>query len=254
MSDRRIQTIDRVSDIFKCFDENTTELALGEISEETGINASTLHSLLASLKSNGFIEQDLASRKYSLGYHLLYLGNLVSSSLDIVKSASDALDALQQRFNETIHLATLNRDHIVYLDKRNSSKQLQLYTKIGIRVPAYATSTGKMMLSYKGTDYIIEHFPEKLKKLTENTITSRELLIEECKKIKLKGFAFDNEENLEGLSCISAPIFDYNNRVNFAISIAGPTQRIDSLKTEENINFIKAQTLSVSKKLGYFPK
>ncbi|MDO5041046.1 MAG: IclR family transcriptional regulator [Peptoniphilus sp.] len=254
MSVRKIQTIDRVSDIFKCFDENTTELALGEISEKTGINASTLHSLLASLKSNGFIEQDPTSRKYRLGYQLLYLGNLVSSSLDIVKSASDALDTLQQKFDETIHLATLNGDHIVYLDKRNSSKQLQLYTKIGIRVPAYATSTGKIMLAYKGTDYIMEHFPEKLDKITKNTISSREVLIQDCKYIKSDGFAFDDEENLDGLSCIAAPIFDYNNRVNFAVSIAGPTQRIDSLKTEENIDFLKAQSLLISKKLGYFPK
>ena len=207
--------------------------------------------LLNSLKMNGLIDQDLINQKYRLGLKLLQLGNIVTSSLDILEAADETLNKLQEQFNETVHLSTLQGTDIIYLDKRTSTRPLQLYTAIGSRVPAHTTSTGKIMLAYLGEDYIRDNFPKSLKKITNRTITDINDLVEVSKKAKEVGYTTDIEENLEGLSCIGVPIFDYTNNVRYAISVAGPSSRIQNLLTEENINFIKQCGFEISACLGY---
>ena len=83
MGTGRIQAIERAISILNCFSKNSRELQLAEIAEETGINKSTVHGILGTMKYHGFINQDEKTQKYRLGLELIKYGDLVLGSIDI---------------------------------------------------------------------------------------------------------------------------------------------------------------------------
>jgi len=247
----RVQSIDRAAKVLECFTMSRTELSLGEISEILDINKSTLHGIISTLKDHNLIAQDIKSQKYKLGLGLLKFGSLVSESIDVNKIAEPILTKLCEQLNETVHMCVLDSKDVVYIGKKESEQSIRIITNIGARIPAYCTGVGKAILAYKDDKILTDHLPDRLESMTENTITDIDLLKEELRKTKKKGYSVDNEEYVEGLFCIAAPIFDQNGDVKYAISTSGPTLRMTKDKIEQAIAFVREAALQVSKEMGY---
>ena len=246
----RVQSIDRAINILKCFSVKKKQLKLTEISEELGLNKSTVHGIINTLKFHGLISQNEENQKYSLGLFLLELGSIVSSSMDVREVASPILNRVCMELEETVHLATLNNPDVIYIDKQESNQSMRIYTTIGARNPAYCTGVGKVMLAFEETE-ILEGFPDRLEKFTENTITDKRDLLNEFEKIRKMGYCIDNEEFTEGLICVAAPVFDNSGKVRYSISVSGPTIRMDKIKQERAVHLMKEAAYEISYKLGY---
>lgn len=248
----RVQAIDRAVQILQCFSEKRPELKLVEISDELGLNKSTVHGIISTLKYHGLIEQDEETQKYRLGVYLMQLGDLVSRSIDVVGIARPFITDICNQVEETVHLATLDNMEVVYIDKIESTQSMRIFSARGARNPAYCTGVGKAMLAYMD-DYSLNKLLEsnELIGLTPKTITSREALLDDLAKIKKNGYAFDDEENAIGLTCLAAPIFDHTGHVKYGISVSGPTARMTEGKIEEAITIVKTAAKEISYKLGY---
>ena len=99
----------------------------------------------------------------------------------------------------------------------------------------------------KELDRISKRIPiHKTKRITPNTISSPEELLREIDKIRIQGYAVDNEELSIGLKCIAAPVIDYAGNPSYAMSISGPTQRM----SEERIQFMQEKLLSVCRRFS----
>jgi len=123
---------------------------------------------------------------------------------------------------QTVHLTIRDAYEGVYIDKVEGPGTLPMMSRIGMRMPLYSTSFGKVLLAYSPESFINEYLRKvPLIPRTENTITDPEKLKEELLKVKKQGYAFDNEENERGIKCIGAPIFDYSGNVVAAVSISG---------------------------------
>jgi len=204
----------------------------------------------------GYIRQDASTKNYFLGLKLLELGNLVTHQLDIVKIAKPLLKNLAERSGETIHMATLEKNEIVYIDKletEQNSGGLKMASRVGSRNPAYSCAMGKMLLAYFPGDVLKRLIQEtKLIKRTNNTITEAGQLMEHLKIVKNQGYAIDDEENEQGIRCIAAPIFDAKGNPVSAVSISGPAFRVtkrsiqDTLKKE-----VKSAASEISHLLGF---
>lgn len=248
---KTVQSVERAIMILKCFSEERYELKLSEIAEELDLNKSTVHGIVATLKYHGLLSQNEENQKYMLGPSLLELGDIAANSIDILKIAPVILKNLSLKIEETIHVGILDRMEIIYIYKHESYQSMRIYTKIGARNPAHCTGLGKALLAYVDDDILIHSVPEKLDRFTKNTITHKIELFKELKLIKEKGYSIDNEEIVEGLVCVAAPVFDNNGNARYAISVSGPKIRMTNEKISESIAYVKEAARELSYKLGY---
>ncbi|MEL7648997.1 MAG: IclR family transcriptional regulator [Sedimentibacter sp.] len=247
----KVQSVDKALLILKLLADRRREMKLTEIAEEMDINKSTLHGIISTLKYHGFVDQDGKTQKYRLGLYLIELGEISSSSLDIIKITSPIIEQVSSKLQETVHIASLDNFEVVYVNKKESNQSMRIYTSIGSRNPAYCTGVGKAMLAYLEKDYMEEMIPQKLEKLTPNTLTDRQEFIDALDRIREEGIAFDREEFSVGLTCIAAPIFDSTGKAKYAISVSGPTVRMSEDKIQKSIASIKSAAKEISIKIGY---
>ncbi|WP_036931779.1 IclR family transcriptional regulator [Proteocatella sphenisci] len=251
VSTGRIQSIERAISIMDCFSKNSRELKLAEISDETGINKSTVHGILSTLKYHGFIGQDEKTQKYRLGLELLKYGDLVLGSIDISDIAKPVICMLSRTIGETVHIGISDGEEIVYILKAEPEDSIKISATIGSRNPLYLTADGRVILAHMDLDKIKSYIPENIKKSTENTVTDREQLIKDLEEIRKNGYAIDNEEIMEGIVCIAAPIFDHSGEAKYGMSILGPSSRLTGEKLKECIELIKIKTREISYEIGY---
>lgn len=247
----RVQSIDRAVAILECFNEEKKELRLSEISEKLGLNKSTAHGIITTLKYHGFISQDEETQKYKLGIRFIEFGDLVTNSLNIRNAALPVIDEVCCKIEETVHVATLDGLDIVWIEKQECTKSIKTSTKIGARLPAYTTADGKIILCYLDKDKIRNYLPKRIPKFTSNTITGRVELIKKLEEAKKNGYLIDNEEFVEGIKCVAAPIFDHEGNVRFSLSTTGPAFRMTDEKIEELIVIIKEAANEISRRIGY---
>jgi len=141
----------------------------------------------------------------------------------------------------------------VFLYKVRGSKAVQLDTHAGKRVPLQTTAMGKTILAYQPRDEVEEIFDRHgLPQITEHTITDREELFDVLAEIRERGYAYDDEERVNGMRCVAAPITDGDNRAIAAISVSGPKSRLsgDSF-TDELPDTVLRSTNVIEVNLAY---
>lgn len=246
-----IQSLDRALRILDLFDEHNKELKITEISSKLGLNKSTTHSLLKTLKQHNYIKQNLDSGKYSLGLKLIEKGQLVLNSMDIRLLAKEYLAELSASTGQTTHLVILEGTNGVYIDKVEGSSTI-VYSRVGRRVPIHSSAVGKILVGYKTEqeiNNILEHYD--FFKQTDNTIVSKEAFREELNDVVLNGLAIDNEENEPGVYCFAVPIFDHSGFVVAAISVSTTVFSLTDELKETIAAKIKETGLKISYQLGY---
>lgn len=245
-------SIEKAFAILSVFSQNggRFELGVGEISKILKMHKSTVHRFLRSMEKVGVIEKNNETGKYRLGLKLYELGNSVSLKKIMVDRARKYLEDLHWYLNETVHFATLKNGEVVYLDKIIADRNFVIISEVGKRLPAHCTGLGKVMLAFLPESDVKRIIREKgLKRFTKNTITNKKDLFEELKKIRECGYAIDNEEIEDGLRCIAAPIFNGEGKVIAAVSISGPSSRINETTYEEYSKYVIKTARLISEEL-----
>ncbi|GAK60609.1 transcriptional regulator, IclR family [Candidatus Vecturithrix granuli] len=251
-----IQTIERVADILDALAQYPGGMSLGELSENVQLPKGTTHRFLSSLIYFGFVRQETTTKHYSLGFKLVELGNRLLNQLDLREEARPFLVDLAQRIKETVHLVILDQQEIVYIDKLdavNHDVGFRMTSRVGLRVPAHACASGKILLAHLSEEDLKQFIATKeLKKITENTISDPEILKEQLKKIRAQGFALDEQEREKGVRCVAAPIRNESGKVVAAISISGTTVHLTKKIIENELRKeVVATALAISRKLGF---
>ncbi len=202
-------------------------IGLSNLSRKLGIHKTTLYRLLNSLIDLNIVEKK--DVKYTLGMGLFELGNKVFIKKNIIDKIHPILNRLVMEINETVNLAELYANKIIYLDKIESSRHLQISTFIGAQIPTYCTALGKAMLANLPEQEMLDHISKiRFKKIARNTIMSSKKLIENLKEIEVKGYSIDKEEYEDGLMCAAVPLNIKKYDFYGAISVSGSKTRFDN--------------------------
>ncbi|MCS7228696.1 MAG: IclR family transcriptional regulator [Candidatus Kryptonium sp.] len=244
-------SIERAFAILSVFAQNGKfELGVGEISKILKMHKSTVHRFLRSMEKLGVVEKSEETGKYRLGLKLYELGNSVSLKKIMVDRARIYLEDLHWYLNETVHFATLKNGEVVYLDKIIADRNFVIISEVGRRLPAHCTGLGKAMLAFLPEDKAKRIIREKgLKRFTKNTITDKKKFFEELKRIRERGYAIDNEEIEDGLRCIAAPVFNGEGVVIAAVSVSGPSSRINESVYDEYSKCVMKTAKLISEEL-----
>ncbi len=245
------QVVDRVVDILETFATIGPELGVSDVSRALGLKKATAHRLLASLLRRGLVAQDPVTRRYRLGMKLWELGSLATSQLDWVDRVKPFLQHLTDVTGETSHLAVLNDGQVLYVDKVESTRSLRMPSQVGKRLPVHCTGVGKALVAFLPEEVLKGVLTRRgMPRMTAHTITDRELFLRQLGEVRERGYAVDNEEIDEGLTCLAAVVRDHTSHVVAAISIAGPTSRLRPETLTDRAREVVGTANAMSRALG----
>ncbi|MCD6355943.1 MAG: IclR family transcriptional regulator [Anaerolineaceae bacterium] len=247
-----IQSVLRTFKVIKVLSENYEGISLTQLSQQVNLHKSTVSRILRTLKSENLVRQEIESSKYSLGTGFLEISLKYLGGVDLRKISFPYMQKLQEILGETINLAILDYDEIIYIERVVSHQALRHSMKIGDRVPARYTSLGKSMLAFSDQDSVKKMLKEK--KLTKNTPytkTDINALMKEFEEIRHTKIAFDNREHQKNIRCLGSPIFNADGKVVGAISMSGPAVRITDEKISEYGKVIMQTAEEISHELGW---
>jgi len=222
-----------------------------QLAAATGLPRGTLHRLLAALVEHRLVGASGDDRRYVVGIHLLELARHSWERSDLRVAATDAIGELNRRTQETVHLAILDDDSVVYIDKVESDHPLRLHSAIGKRGPVHCTAVGKVMAAQLDDGRqraLVDRLD--LVRHTPATLVSRRALLKALREIRERGVAFDHEEHATGIHCVAAPVFDFRGRCAGGISITAPTARVDARQLLAFADFVRDAARQATSRLG----
>jgi DNA-binding IclR family transcriptional regulator len=205
----------------------TREMTLAEIASATGYHKSSVHKILVTLNHQGFLDRDETTKRYSLGIALLRCGQAALDNLNIKHSAKSILKELADYSGETANLAVLRGTKIVIVDVMESPVELRVSPPIGTMDSVINKSNGKAVLAWLPeslVNTIIKR--EGLPAKTKRSIKNVKLYRKELAAVRKQGYATDFEEFQEGISAVSAPVFNAEGQAVATLSIVGPAFRM----------------------------
>lgn len=217
--------IARVDALLGLFQSGARTLGVSEIARRTGISKAAVSRIAAELVERRILER--VEGGFRLGVRLFELGSQAAGPSDLRRLAFATMADLRSATRQTVQLAVLEGSDVVYLEILRSRSTPPLPSRVGGRVPAYATGLGKALLAHLPDDRLSELLPKRLAPLGPNTITDRAKLARQLREVREVGFAYEREESAPLIGCAAAPIFDAENRPVAAISISVHLETVD---------------------------
>jgi DNA-binding IclR family transcriptional regulator len=247
-----VKSLVKALSILEVLADEEPPYTLTQLSQRLHLHVSTMHRLLVNLVRHGFVEEDPAAGGYQLSYRVLRMGLRVLDRLDFRRVAQPLLRELNQRTKETVHLAILQETRAIPIEKFDSPQPVGLDARLGGIMPLHCTGVGKTWLAYQGEDLLnrITQSPG-FPRMTSNTITGLPQLRKELERIREQGYTVDQEEAVEGLSCVAGPVFNHNGQIVAAFSVAGPATRFTSDRIPELAQLVRETSQKISYRLGY---
>jgi len=231
--------------------EADRDLSLAELCHRVDIPKTTIFRYLQTLVAHGFVRHDPLTDRYGLGLRLWDLGQLVGANTRLREVARLPMEALRDRFNETINLGVLDGKEVVYMEMAESRKSLRMQAQIGGRDPVHTTSLGRAMLAFLPDERWSEHLPARLAPRTARTISSLPALRSELMATRTRGYAIDDRENEDDARCIGAPIWDRRGEVIAAVSLSAPASRFNEERDAEVAAAVVNTARHISRLLGF---
>jgi len=197
-----------------------------EILEVSPFPKASLYRFLQTLTVEGMLAYDSDRQTYSPGIRLVRLAHAAWAQASLAPIARPHLDALSAETGETVHLAQLDAAQVLYVDKRNATEPLPMYSQAGKVGPAYCTGVGKAMLAFLSESELAPIIGQQsFHRFTDHTLRDASALYDELENIRARGYAFDREEHEPGIICVAMPIRTDSGRVLGAISVTSSTAR-----------------------------
>ncbi len=249
----RIQSVNRALDILELCARRRNSLGVTEISRALRITKGAAHALVTTLADREYLQQETETRRYRLGVKSLQLGLSFAQNSWLGRAVHPWADQLCDRFQEEVHVALLAGDVALIINRFEPKRPHILpFIEIGSALPIHASAAGKALLAFAPADTrekILKTAP--LNPFTPNTLTGRAALRKELDRIVRQGYSLDREEALKGVCCAGAPIRDQSGKVVAAVSLSGPTERINRKGLAEIAEAVQVTALRISSTMGH---
>ncbi len=239
---RGVQVIARAADILRTLKGHSQGLSLAQIAKEVGLARSTVHRIVSALEAEQFVTSSAPNGHIRLGLGLAPLAAWVNSELRY--QLHPFLESLSREVNETVDLAVLDEDKVFFVDQVAVPHRLQAASSVGATFPLHCTANGKALLAEMPVEQVEHLVPEVLQVFTAQTITSREYLLEELKRIRIEHIAYDREEHTKGICAVGTAVRDAMG------SLAAITIPVPSIRFYDNEQQLSSALLHIRERIA----
>ncbi|MEO8334077.1 MAG: IclR family transcriptional regulator [bacterium] len=246
------QAVRRAFAVLKAFDSEHPQWSVSDLSRHIGLHKTTTFRLLGALVHEGMLEREEVTGTYRLGPELIALGSQALRSTDLYNASHSELEAVARDTGETATIEILVGDEVVILDEVHGRFLVGGRPDFGLRFPAHATSTGKLLLAAERSENagVKRAKRGRLAKLTSKTITDADELEKELTKVLRQGFATAIDEIEDGFAAVGAPIFNVAGKMVAAISVGGARPRFTRVRIAELTKRVREAADRISRRLG----
>jgi IclR family KDG regulon transcriptional repressor len=246
------QSLERAISILDCFSADKTEMGVREISRLTNLSPSTTGRLMAALKDLNVLNQNPASRAYSLGGKVLAWAGVYSSSLDVRTLALPFMQELLTATQETVSLYVVEGGERLCVERLESARAIHFSTRVGRRLPITAGAAGKVLLAFM-TSLRREEILGQVEwtRFTGNTVVDPVAFRAELDTIRQRGYAVSMGEWQPDAAGVASPILGAGAEIQAALTISGPIQRYTPEVIDDFASRILKVTRMISSQMGY---
>lgn len=217
-----VQSVERVFELLEMITDAGGDVTLSELSSSTDLPLPTIHRLLKTLLTLGYVRQ-LPNRRYALGPRLIRLGEGANKQFGAL--ARPQLKSLVDRLGESANMAVLDSDMVVYIAQVPSLHSMRMFTEVGRRAHLHDTGVGKAILSQLSEERVRSIAARMgLPTPTEHSIGNVDDLLAEMDRIRERGYSIDDGEQEIGVRCYAMAV--PNAPTPTAISVSGPVSRV----------------------------
>lgn len=227
------------------------EWELADLSKACGLPKTTVHRMLLTLVSLGYVARNIRNQRYGASMKFFELGGKVLRQQDIVDVAYPFMAELAEATRETVSLSIMDGKRMMVVGKIDSKHPLKQDTPLGSRFPFYCSGTGKAVLAFMDQE---ERFSllaeESFDSETPNAVKNLKELEADLRGVVARGYAVDDEEFALGLRCVGAPIFNFEGQVVAGLSLSAPNTRLTKKAIPQIAKQVVDTARRISRKLG----
>lgn len=230
-------------------------LTLAEIIQSLDITKSSAFRITNTLIFKNYLQKNETTKKITLSRKMLTLGISSMNEQSIVEMSIDIMRALRDELKESVMLGVVLGKNGTILEQVSSSYPVKLFVEPGTRFHLNSSVGGKSILAFMPEEEataIIDSL--KFNKFTDNTITSKKVYKETLLEVKKQGYAIDNGEDIQGIHCIGAPVFNESGYPVASLWITAPHGRLPHEEFDVKGKIIAKYALDISLKLGYIER
>ncbi len=254
-SDYLIQSVANALDVLETLAREPEEVGVTEIARQLRLHKNNVFRLLATLETRRYVEQNPATENYRLGLMSLELGQGFLQQRRLLRYARGVLEEVARQVGETSHVAIRRGKEAVYLDGVEPDRGLRVVARPGLSRPLHATAEGKCLAAFDPSGEVFDLAAgggKPLARVANHTCVDPDRVVEELKEVAARGWATDVEEFEDGVSGLAAPVRDDRGRVVAAISVSGPSWRMDlGRRSEEVAHPLNEAAARLSALLGF---
>ena len=211
--------------VIRCFSDERPRLTLSEVARQTGLSRASARRSLLTLQTLGYVGSD--ERQFFLTPRVLTLGYAYLSSLPFAEVAQSHLADLANEVHESCSASVLDGFEIVYVARAATKRIMTISLSVGTRLPAYATSMGRVLLAALSDDQLDAYLDAAmLAPLTERTIVDRNQLRAELRRTRIRGWCVVDQELEHGVRSVAVPVHDASGRVVAAVNTSAHATRV----------------------------
>lgn len=251
MSKNRLSSVANAARVLKSFSARHPTWGVAELASHLTMSTSTVHRLLSTLADEAVLDQDPETGRYRLGLSVFDMAAAMPKHRSLHEAVLVSMTELRSRTGETVQVGVLDGREVVYVERLDSPNTLRIFTEVGRRNSAHRTSTGKALLAHiprVQRDRILKGWV--LEEKTPFTITDPVALREELLVIRRRGYAENRQESELGIVSVAAPIRDASGSAVAALSLAGPSDRMDTNRSTY-AEAVKVLARTVSLQMGW---
>ncbi len=248
----KVPNLERGLEIMELLADCPLGLSIQEIKNRLKLSQTTVFRITQSLLQLGYLGRNEESKHFFLTRKMLTVGFRSINEHDLLGTALPKMRKLRDEVKETVFLGIMGENEGIFIEQALGTFPFKFMLTPGNRFPYYCSAPGKAMLAFlpeKEMLSIIDNI--SFERFNKNTITSKNKFLKELKDVQEKGYALDREEQLQGVVCVGAPIFDYLGLPTASIWTSGPVERLNENVWDKKGELLKEYAAQISKDLGF---
>lgn len=247
---KKVPALEKCFNLLDFLSKNNRNFGISEIAKALGYHKGTVYNMAYTLTELGILEQT-PENKFQLGTRLYALGKAAGSNSELIQTVHPYLEEIHHKLNLSAYLGVLFRDRIVTVDKVDSPVHLRVSSDVGMATPILAGAVGKIILSRLDDDRIEKILARNpIKRYTPFSYISKEEYWAAIRKARRDGYAFSNQEYIEGIRALAVPLTNYKGNLMTAIYVLGLNSQIRDEDIDEYAMLLKQIAKSIDERLS----